>query len=353
MPWCPKCRNEYREGIEVCADCKVPLVATYEDIILDENAFVPLFSSEKKELLERFISYLDYSGIKQYTLTPDDYELIWTVKVCENKLAEAKKLYTGFAIAEKERAAAEALKALQEDTTTTEADSSQNEASDSETESIDYSPESDEFIEFDDFADDMINSSDEESLKDTLFKDNDTSENDELSDELSEIAREKIAEDDLMDEIHGASNAYVRKADQYKDYQFSAITCLFCGAVGVIFCILNMVGILTILPATFSQIVMLGVFALFLIAGIFILIKSTQIKTQIDEQVDVEGQVTVWLDTNITLDYLDTIKDEDVADEINYFNYSEAVRKWLLEDLPYVDEAMAEAMIEEHFNKLL
>lgn len=26
MPWCPKCKCEYREGITECADCKVPLV---------------------------------------------------------------------------------------------------------------------------------------------------------------------------------------------------------------------------------------------------------------------------------------------------------------------------------------
>lgn len=26
MPWCPKCKSEYREGITECADCKVPLM---------------------------------------------------------------------------------------------------------------------------------------------------------------------------------------------------------------------------------------------------------------------------------------------------------------------------------------
>lgn len=26
MPWCPKCRNEYREGFESCSDCGVALV---------------------------------------------------------------------------------------------------------------------------------------------------------------------------------------------------------------------------------------------------------------------------------------------------------------------------------------
>lgn len=26
MPWCPKCKSEYREGIKECADCKLPLM---------------------------------------------------------------------------------------------------------------------------------------------------------------------------------------------------------------------------------------------------------------------------------------------------------------------------------------
>lgn len=31
MPWCPVCRNEYREGIERCAECKVALVESLEE----------------------------------------------------------------------------------------------------------------------------------------------------------------------------------------------------------------------------------------------------------------------------------------------------------------------------------
>ena len=27
MPWCPKCKSEYREGFTVCADCGTELVA--------------------------------------------------------------------------------------------------------------------------------------------------------------------------------------------------------------------------------------------------------------------------------------------------------------------------------------
>lgn len=36
MPFCPKCKVEYREGFSVCADCKIPLVDSLDDIIDEE-----------------------------------------------------------------------------------------------------------------------------------------------------------------------------------------------------------------------------------------------------------------------------------------------------------------------------
>ncbi len=45
MPWCPKCKNEYREGIKVCADCGVELVS--EPL---ENAPVPLTFGDKEKM---------------------------------------------------------------------------------------------------------------------------------------------------------------------------------------------------------------------------------------------------------------------------------------------------------------
>lgn len=41
MPWCPKCKSEYREGIKECADCKIPLMDELppdsENPYLEEN----------------------------------------------------------------------------------------------------------------------------------------------------------------------------------------------------------------------------------------------------------------------------------------------------------------------------
>lgn len=37
MPWCPICKNEYREGIKLCAECQVELVDHLEDEQDDES----------------------------------------------------------------------------------------------------------------------------------------------------------------------------------------------------------------------------------------------------------------------------------------------------------------------------
>lgn len=44
MPWCPVCKNEYREGIKLCAECKVELVDHLED---EEEHDVELEEQEK------------------------------------------------------------------------------------------------------------------------------------------------------------------------------------------------------------------------------------------------------------------------------------------------------------------
>lgn len=101
MPWCPKCRLEYRDNIDKCADCGTVLVEKLEN----EVSLVKIMTTSDEALAQKFLEFLQYSkiytGEKQYDLENAQY----TVSVDEAEETEAKKLFHGFYITEVTNAA--------------------------------------------------------------------------------------------------------------------------------------------------------------------------------------------------------------------------------------------------------
>ena len=62
MPWCPKCKNEYRAGIEICPDCNEVLMEELSEAI--ELEFVPVFQTADEELKTKLVKYLPHCGHK-------------------------------------------------------------------------------------------------------------------------------------------------------------------------------------------------------------------------------------------------------------------------------------------------
>lgn len=62
MPWCPKCKNEYRAGITICPDCKEELLEELTEEM--ELEYVPLFQTDNEELKEKLVKYLIHCGHK-------------------------------------------------------------------------------------------------------------------------------------------------------------------------------------------------------------------------------------------------------------------------------------------------
>jgi len=61
--FCPQCRGEFREGIDTCPDCGVPLVAELPPEEHDLETFVTVFETADSAVLPVIESLLEGSGI--------------------------------------------------------------------------------------------------------------------------------------------------------------------------------------------------------------------------------------------------------------------------------------------------
>ncbi len=85
MPWCPKCKNEYKEGVLVCTDCGTELVEK------ENSGLIPvLFGKEEEMTLLK--DFLVYSKIDSACIRESDEEGFFELLVDEAEEKTAKKL---------------------------------------------------------------------------------------------------------------------------------------------------------------------------------------------------------------------------------------------------------------------
>lgn len=96
MPWCPVCKNEYREGIKVCVDCKVDLV---DELVEEIKKTVATYMDNESQAL-KFVAYLNYSGIEAEV--EDEADHTFGIVVNETDLDKAKLSYKAFIKSESE-----------------------------------------------------------------------------------------------------------------------------------------------------------------------------------------------------------------------------------------------------------
>lgn len=101
MAWCPKCKNEYREGVTICPDCEIELVDELPEE--EEDGFaepqpVVLMEVADDEVGEKVVSYLRLNGIVSGVLSRDEDKI--DVIVADLEMDACEELFPGLAVGE-------------------------------------------------------------------------------------------------------------------------------------------------------------------------------------------------------------------------------------------------------------
>lgn len=287
MPWCPKCRNEYVEGITTCAECGVDLVDELPEE-MDENMPVKLCHVTDEVVGGKFVLYLNMQGVQTAGLMP---------------VTEEDETYEdGFylVVAGFEQEAAEAL--------------------------------------FEGF--DRLEEMTEEDLT-TLAPD--------LEEKLEELKEEEANQ--MLSELRiETSTVYVKKKDKYSDLKFSGISFIVFGILGFGLLALNFLEYINMFNK-FSTLIMTIVFFVFFVVGISSLLRAKKMKGIVSQEESVSDDVLDWIEENITDEYISTLIDPEQSEESNYFSAHAAMCKLVSDQFPLFNRDYIDQLIDDRYNE--
>lgn len=164
---------------------------------------------------------------------------------------------------------------------------------------------------------------------------------------------DKSADEDSNDDDENSVNLYETQNDKYKDNLSSAITFFICGAAGLLIVLLNDLGVIKLVPKgsssfIFSNIVLILVFVIFILIGVFSLKYSKKIKTSATKEEKDTKEMYEWLEKNVTTDEIEASYDNDIQEEMKYFSRIEYIKNLLAKEFPDTPETTVEAVGDKY-----
>ncbi len=295
--WCPKCKNEYREGILVCPDCKCDLV----EEIIDEDAFTEIFKTFDAPLKDKIVKYLQHLDIKvtvNETKATDDelaeFEMYAEQAGLDISNVNADDLYAYTIIVPKESRKT-AIKEVQT----------------------------------------IIKVESEKEIPDE-----DAPEG--LASSIPSIAA-----------VREPSKDFVKAKDRASDYKSSGWTFVIVGILILLFMILSIAGIIPYSTYLYIKIffIVLGLCAV--LVGVLSISKSKKIAATIDDEDKTEKELLDFLKQNITKEAVDKIlNEEDEQEELVWMKITESAKALLLKQFPDTNAEYADELIDNYLNDL-
>lgn len=323
MPWCPKCKMEYREGIEICSDCKIELVSE----LPEEMEFIPFFQADDKKVADKLVKYFEYSQLKS-SVSFDEENKVYIVSIPSEKEKQAKKLYQAFYFVEWEKLEKNesALAASSVDEGNFEQELSNND------------------VVIDNVADEATTDAIQEFNDNFSVYENNSSEDDKTME--ADLSNRDDAEQGRKE----SNAAYVMKSDQYKDLASTIWTFLILGIAGFVVVILNIIDVLHFLNGPLPIVVMGALFLFFIYVGLSTIKKAKKVKSEIKEENERTEQINEWLKQNVTEHFLASLRDESISEELNYIKQSEDIKKLLIKEFGELNTSYLDRLIEEFYD---
>lgn len=150
---------------------------------------------------------------------------------------------------------------------------------------------------------------------------------------------------------NAASTVYVKKADKYEDLHSTAVCFTVLGILGLIFCILNLIGIVSFYRNPIQLIALLIIFIIFTAIGISSYFRSKEVKGQISEEKNLTDKINQWMEKIITKELLDSFSDPSVSAEVNFLQQTERIKEMIQKEFQIKEDSYLDTIIDEFFNE--
>ena len=266
MPWCPKCKNEYKEGYEVCADCGCKLM----DSIGAE--MVAYFGTETEA--DRIVEYLEENGIDYAYTSYNNREGHYEVLIQESKKEDVRGYMRTY---------------------------------------------------------------------------------------FTKIAPVEIPEEDdqpqmMINEPPVMIPRYKKPSERADEYKSGAQTLLLVGIVGAVLLILVDLGIIPLSLSKESKIliniVMGGMFLVFITLGINSVKTYKKLLKQSDEDEKLEQDIIDWFGKSVTLDMITSNENKRDSEETLYFGRIKKIKGYITEEFKDLDLSFLEYISDKIYNNL-
>lgn len=307
MPWCPKCRNEYVEGMIVCADCGVDLVET-----LEERKGSPLIFGDRGQM-ERLKDFLTYNQLKSTALWEDKEEGVFELYVSD---------------AERQKASLAVRVFLQQE--------AEKESVNKPSEKKGNGPATEDSGM--DVGDDGMPLESVSGMEDE-----------------AEGTGQAESADAKGNSSAGYRGVYQNSAQKAEENRSSGYLLTTIGGIGLIAIVLIFFDVIR-LPAAMANkfmvcIVMGALFALFFVMGILSIKSSKTLSQKAEEENSLTNEIKKWCGENVNARKVDEglFVEGECGEEMKYFKRAEKMKGMISHQFMNLDEGFLDSFIDDYY----